>query len=100
MTSEMARLPSARALAAGLLAMPYRRFLVADVAAAVLWAVYASMLGYVGGQAFAGDVWRPLAVSLGLAALVALGFEAWRRVQQRRGKDLLGDDLAEEARRR
>jgi membrane protein DedA with SNARE-associated domain len=65
----------------------------ADVAAAILWATYATMLGFAGGSAFAGAVWQPLAISLGIAAAVIAGMELWRRAQLRRGKDLLGDDL-------
>jgi membrane protein DedA with SNARE-associated domain len=79
--------------AAGTLAMAYRRFLVADAAAAVVWALYVSMLGYFGGAAFEDNIWLPLALALGFATLVALSVEAWRRFERRRGKDVLGDEL-------
>jgi len=39
-------------LACGLLEMRWRRFIVFDVAAGVLWAGYATMLGYFGGRTF------------------------------------------------
>jgi len=84
---------SASTFAAGTLEMPWRRFVVADAAAALAWAVYASMLGYVGGSTFRTSLWKPLAMSLGLAALIALLVEAWRQVQKRRGRDILGDEL-------
>lgn len=84
---------TATTFAAGTLEMPYRKFLLADACAAVLWALYVSMLGYLGGEAFKDDVWLPIGASLGFAALVAVGFEAWRRIQKQRGKDLLGDEL-------
>lgn len=84
---------TATTFAAGTLEMPYRRFLVADAIAAAIWAVYVSALGYLGGEAFKESLWLPLAASLGCATAVGLGFEAWRRIQRRRGKDLLGDEL-------
>jgi membrane-associated protein len=88
---------TATTFAAGTLEMPYRDFLVADALAAVLWALYVSMLGYLGGEAFNESIWLPLAASLGCAMAVGFGFEAWRRVQRRRGKDILGDELPPEA---
>jgi membrane protein DedA with SNARE-associated domain len=82
--------------AAGTLEMPYRQFLVADAFAASLWALYVSMLGYLGGEAFKDNLWLPLATSFACAMLVGLGFEIWRRIQGRRGKDILGDELPDE----
>jgi membrane-associated protein len=82
--------------AAGTLEMPYRQFLVADAFAATLWAFYVSMLGYLGGETFKDSLWPPLAASFACAMAVGLGFEVWRRVQERRGKDILGDELPEE----
>jgi membrane protein DedA with SNARE-associated domain len=88
---------TATTFAAGTLEMPYRSFVVADAFAAVLWAVYMSALGYLGGETFKESLWLPLATSLAVATLVGLGFEAWRRIQRRRGKDILGDELPEQA---
>jgi len=88
---------TATTFAAGTLEMPYRQFLVADAVAASLWALYVSMLGYLGGETFKDDLWPPLATSFACATAVGLGFEAWRRLQKRRGKDILGDELPEEA---
>lgn len=87
---------TATTVAAGTLEMPYRRFLPADATAAVLWALYVSMLGYLGGSAFEDSVWLPLLIALGVAALVTAGIEVWRRLQRRRGKDVLGEELSEE----
>ena len=84
---------TATTFAAGTLEMPYRRFVVADAVAAAIWAVYVSALGDLGGEAFKERLWLPLAASFGCAMAVGLGFEAWRRIQKRRGKDLLGDEL-------
>jgi membrane protein DedA with SNARE-associated domain len=84
---------TATTFAAGTLEMPYRQFLVADACAAALWALYVSMLGYLGGETFKNSLWLPLATSLGVACAVGLGFEVWRRLQRRRGRDILGDEL-------
>jgi membrane-associated protein len=84
---------TATTFAAGTLEMAYRRFLVADGCAAVIWAVYISMLGYVGGASFEDNLWLPLLIAFGIATLVAAAAEGWRRLQRRRGKDLLGDEL-------
>jgi membrane-associated protein len=88
---------TATTFAAGTLEMPYRQFAVADALAATIWALYVSMLGYLGGETFKDSLWLPLVTSFACAALVGLGFEAWRRLQGRRGKDILGDELPEEA---
>jgi len=81
-------------LAAGTLQMPWRKFIVADVVAAFLWAAYVSLLGYLGGAAFRDNLWEPLAASLVAVFVVGSALEIWRRVQLRRGKDILGDRLA------
>jgi membrane protein DedA with SNARE-associated domain len=84
---------SAGTFAAGTLCLGYRRFLLADAVAAGAWALYASLLGYLGGSAFRDNTWEPLLLSLGVAAAITLAIEAWRRHRRRQGKDLLGDDL-------
>ena len=84
---------TATTFAAGTLEMDYRRFLVADASAAVIWAVYISMLGYVGGASFEDNLWLPLLIAFAVATLVAAGAEGWRRFQRNRGKDLLGDEI-------
>ena len=84
---------TATTFAAGTLEMRYRYFLFADAVAALLWALYVSALGYLGGEAFKDSLWLPIAASLGFAFLVALGFEAWRRFEKRRGRDMLGDEI-------
>jgi membrane protein DedA with SNARE-associated domain len=84
---------TATTFAAGTLGMAYRRFLPADAGAALVWALYLSMLGYLGGSTFEDNVLLPLLVALGFALLVTFSIEAWRRRQKQRGKDLLGDDL-------
>ncbi len=86
---------TATTFAAGTLSVAYPRFLAAAAPASLLWALYASMLGYLGGSTFQASVWKPLAASLAAAAALALAIEAWRRLQRRRGKDLLGDPVQE-----
>jgi membrane-associated protein len=87
---------TATTFAAGTLEMPYRQFVVADAFAAAIWALYVSMLGYLGGETFKDSLWLPLAASFACAMAVGAGFEAWRRLQRRRGKDILGDELPDE----
>lgn len=84
---------TATTFAAGTLEMDYRRFLVADASAALVWALYISMLGYVGGETFEDNLWLPLLVAFAVATLVAAGAEAWRRWQRRRGRDILGEEV-------
>lgn len=88
---------TATTFAAGTLEMPYRQFVVADAFAASIWALYVSMLGYLGGETFEDNLWLPLIASFACAMAVGAGFEGWRRLQSRRGKDILGDELPEEA---
>ncbi len=84
---------TATTLAAGTLGMPWPRFAVADAVAAVLWAVYASMLGYMGGSTFEHSLWKPLVFALGMAGVLALAAEVYRRVQKSRGRDILSGQL-------
>ena len=80
-------------LAAGTLEMPWRRFAIWDAAAAVLWAVYASMLGYAGGTSFEHSLWKPLVFALGMAFVLGLAAEGYRRWQKHRGRELLSGEL-------
>jgi membrane protein DedA with SNARE-associated domain len=84
---------TASTFAAGTLEMPYARFLRADVLAVVLWATLATLLGFFGGRTFEESSWKALGVSLGLAALITVAAEGWRRIQRARGRDILGDPL-------
>lgn len=81
---------TATTFAAGTLGMPYRRFVRADAVAALAWAVYVSMLGYLGGAAFEDNIWLPMLIAVGFAFLISAGVEAWRRIELRRkGRDVL-----------
>lgn len=69
-------------LAAGTLGMPWRRFIAADIVAGVSWAVYACLLGRLGGAAFE-STWTAILVSAGVAAVLALALEGVRRLRAR-----------------
>jgi membrane-associated protein len=69
-------------LTAGLTRMRGRRFVPAAALAALLWASFASGLGYLGGNAFEDDPWRGFAVAVGLAVLIVLAVEVVRRLRR------------------
>jgi membrane protein DedA with SNARE-associated domain len=64
--------------------LSWRRFIVYDVVAGLLWATYAASLGYFGGKTFEDHpVWGVL-LALGLALAAGLLVEVVRHVRQRR----------------
>ena len=65
-------------------AIRYRRFLLADVIAGVLWASYAALLGYVGGKRFEDAPWKGLLVAFGIAVAASGVIELARRLRARR----------------
>jgi len=74
-------------LSAGGLRMPWRRFALFDAIAGVVWASYASLLGYFGGKAFEHQPWKGLLLALGIAFAVTGTIELvrWLRKRRRRG---------------
>jgi membrane-associated protein len=50
--------------------------------AAILWAVYGALLGYLGGRVFKDRPIFALLVAFGIAALITGGVEAWRRFRK------------------
>jgi membrane-associated protein len=50
--------------------------------AAILWAVYGGLLGYLGGRLFEDQPIYALLLALGIAALITFAVEAWRRFRQ------------------
>jgi membrane protein DedA with SNARE-associated domain len=64
--------------------MPWRKFIVADVVAGLVWATYAAMLGYVGGKTFEEQPWKGLLLGFAIALGVALLVEAIRHFRNRR----------------
>jgi membrane protein DedA with SNARE-associated domain len=64
--------------------MTWRRFIVADVVAGVVWASYAALLGYVGGKQFEEEPWKGLLLAFGIAVGVAVAIELFRHYRGRR----------------
>lgn len=71
-------------LSSGGLRMPWPRFAFYDAVAALVWASYAALLGYVGGKQFEEAPWKGLLLALGLAFGVAGGVELVRWLLRRR----------------
>jgi membrane-associated protein len=71
-------------LSCGTLGYPWRRFVIFDAAAALSWALYASLLGYLGGHAFEKAPWKGLLLALGIAFAVAGAVEVIRWYLKRR----------------
>jgi membrane-associated protein len=71
-------------LSAGTLGYPWRRFVLFDAAAALGWALYASLLGYFGGHAFEAAPWKGLLLALGIAFAVTGAIEVVRWYLKRR----------------
>ena len=71
-------------LSAGTLQYPWRRFVLFDAAAALIWALYATLLGYFGGRAFEDAPWKGLLLALAIAFAVAGLIELTRWLLKRR----------------
>ena len=71
-------------LSAGTLGYPWRRFVLFDAVAALVWALYASLLGYFGGHAFEEAPWKGLLLALALAFAVTGAVEVIRWYLRRR----------------
>ena len=71
-------------LSAGTLGYPWRRFVVFDAIAATIWAVYASLLGYLGGHAFEEQPWKGLLLAFAIAFAVTGAVELFRWWKRRR----------------
>lgn len=71
-------------LAAGLLEMPWRRFIVFDVAAGLSWATYAGLLGYFGGKVFEEQPLQGFLIAFAIALTVTGGVEVYRWLRRRR----------------
>jgi membrane protein DedA with SNARE-associated domain len=75
---------TAVALSAGTLGYRWRRFVAFDLAATLIWASYAALLGYYGGRAF--ESFWGLALALTTAFAIAGGIELVRWLQRQRRK--------------
>jgi membrane protein DedA with SNARE-associated domain len=71
---------------AGTLGMRWPRFVVADAIAAFAWAVYAVLIGQLGGRVFEESTWKAVALSiavgLALTGALELGRRAWGAVRR------------------
>ena len=67
-------------LTCGLTGYPRRRFVPATAAAAILWALYAFLIGRLGGRAFENDPWIGLVIAFGATLVVSGVIELIRRL--------------------
>ena len=70
-------------LTCGLTGFPRRRFTAATAAAAVIWALYAFLIGRLGGRAFEDNPWAGLLIALGASIAVTAVIEGIRRLRAR-----------------
>ena len=75
---------TAATFAAGSLQWEWLRFIKFDILAGVIWATYASLLGFIGGKSFEKSTWKALLVAFAGAALVTGGIELVRIYRKRR----------------
>lgn len=75
---------TATTLASGLLRMKWSRFLRFDAAAGLLWASFATLLGYAGGATFEDDPTLALVFALAVAATIGALVELGRRCRHKR----------------
>jgi membrane protein DedA with SNARE-associated domain len=71
-------------LTCGLTGYPRRRFAAATAVAAVIWALYAFLIGRLGGQAFEDNPWAGLVIGFGASIVISAVIEAIRRLLARR----------------
>ncbi len=63
---------------------PWRRFLLFDAIAGVIWGTYTVMLGYFGGKTFEEQPWKGLLLAFGIAVAVTVVIEVVRHLRARR----------------
>jgi membrane-associated protein len=81
---------TATMLTAGVTGLRWRRFVLLDLVAALLWAAYGSALGLLGGVAFAHRPLYAVGVALSLAAALVVALEGGRRLVRRRTRRTRG----------
>jgi membrane-associated protein len=74
---------TAATFAAGSLDWAWRRFIVFDIAAGVIWGTYAGLLGYFGGKTFKDSPFKGFLVAFGIALLITFGIEVIRWFRKR-----------------
>ncbi|MGP4114949.1 DedA family protein [Streptomyces sp. 4N509B] len=75
---------TAATLTTGATRYPLRNFSKYDAIAAISWATYSALIGYIGGAAFEENPLRGLAMGLGLALAITIGHEVIRVLYERR----------------
>ena len=70
-------------LTCGLVEYQRRRFVAATAVAAVIWALYAFLIGRIGGRAFEHNIWAALAVAFGASIALSGVIELIRRLRAR-----------------
>jgi membrane protein DedA with SNARE-associated domain len=70
-------------LSCGLLEMPWRRFIAFDIPAGLMWASYATLLGYFGGRAFEKSPLKGFGVAFAIALVITGVIELVRWLRRR-----------------
>jgi membrane-associated protein len=70
-------------LACGLLEMRWRKFISFDVAAGLVWASYAALLGYVGGRTFEENPLYGFLIAFAVALAITGAVEVYRWLRKR-----------------
>jgi membrane-associated protein len=73
-------------LACGLLEMPWRRFIAFDVAAGLVWASYAALLGYLGGRTFERQPLYGFLIAFAVALGITGAVELYRWMRKREAR--------------
>jgi membrane protein DedA with SNARE-associated domain len=74
---------TATTFSAGLVKFNWPKFLLFSAVAAVLWSLYATLIGVLGGRMFEDNPWLGLVTAFALAGAIALAGEAVRRLRMR-----------------
>jgi membrane protein DedA with SNARE-associated domain len=61
--------------------MRWHRFIAFDIAAGVLWASYAALLGYVGGRTFERNPLYGFLIAFAVALAITGAVELYRRIR-------------------
>jgi membrane protein DedA with SNARE-associated domain len=77
---------TAATMTTGAVGYPRRKFALFDALAAVSWAMYSALVGFLGGTAFESDPVKGLLFGLGLAASITMLVEVGRYLNRRRAR--------------